>query len=60
MNCPILHAMATGALFLMLVGTASAEPTFESRKKCYTCHKSQGESWNNTLHRKAGETFEKS
>lgn len=60
MNCPILHAMATGALFPMLASTLSAEPTFESQKKGYNCQKSQGESWNNTLHRKAGEAFEKS
>jgi len=33
-NCPNLHAITTGALFLMFVGTASAEPMFESRKKC--------------------------
>ena len=57
MNHPILHAMAIATVCLVWAGTASAEPTFEGRKKCYNCHKSQGESWDNTLHAKAIESL---
>jgi hypothetical protein len=44
MNHPILHTVVATAVLLVLTGTASAEPMFEGRKKCYNCYKSQGES----------------
>jgi len=49
------HAvLAVAALFVFLAGTAMAEDFgFEGRKKCYNCHKSQGESWDKTAHAKA-------
>ena len=53
MNHPMTIALAATALFAVLVGTASAEGTFEGRKKCYNCHKGEGESWDKTLHAKA-------
>lgn len=57
MNHPILHTIAAVAVFLMVADTALAEGTFEGRKKCYNCHKSQGESWDKTLHAKAIESL---
>ncbi len=53
MNHPMTIALAATALFAVLVGTAAAEGTFEGRKKCYNCHKGEGESWDKTLHAKA-------
>lgn len=57
MNRPIMHAMAGIGVFLVLVGTAWTAGTFEGRKKCYNFHKSQGESWDKTLHAKAIESL---
>jgi hypothetical protein len=56
-NYRVVSAFAAAAVFLVLAGTASAEGTFEGRKKCYNCHKSQGESWDKTLHAKAMESL---
>lgn len=44
---------ATGALFAFLSGTVAAEPAYEGRKKCGSCHRSQFESWDKTAHAKA-------
>lgn len=44
---------ATAALFAVLSGIASAEPAYEGRKKCGSCHRSQLESWEKTAHAKA-------
>ncbi len=57
MNHLILRTISVTIVCLALAGTASAEPTFEGRKKCYNCHKSQGESWEKTLHAKAIESL---
>jgi hypothetical protein len=48
-----VFAFVAAAVFLAVAGTASAQGTFEGRKKCYNCHKSQVESWEKTLHGKA-------
>lgn len=54
MNHPTTYILAAAALLIaILVGSAAAEPFFEGRKKCYNCHKSQGESWDKTAHAKA-------
>ena len=53
MNHPMTHALAAAAVFAILAGSAAAEPEFEGRKKCSSCHKSQGESWAETAHAKA-------
>ncbi len=53
----ILFAFAAAAVFLAVAGTASAEGTFEGRKKCYNCHKGEGESWDKTGHGKAMESL---
>jgi hypothetical protein len=52
-----LYCIAATAALLVVVGAAWAEGTFEGRKKCYNCHKSQGESWDKTLHAKAMESL---
>lgn len=57
MNHPMMHAFAAAALFSILAGTAAAEGIFEGRKKCYNCHKSNGESWDKTAHAKAIESL---
>ena len=54
MNIRVVSALAATAVFLVLAGTATADDfMFEGRKKCYNCHKSEGESWDKTLHAKA-------
>lgn len=57
MNQRMVFAFVAAAVFLAVAGTASAQGTFEGRKKCYNCHKSQGESWDKTLHGKAMESL---
>jgi len=52
-NHPMTHALAAAAVFVILAGSAAAEPMYEGRKKCANCHKSQGESWAETAHAKA-------
>lgn len=52
-----LYSIAAIVVFLVMAGTVSAEGTFEGRKKCYNCHKSQGVSWEKTLHAKAMESL---
>ena len=44
--------LAAAAKFALLSGSASAQ-SFEGRKKCSSCHKSQAESWSQTAHAKA-------
>ncbi len=56
----IVFAFVAATVFLAVAGTASAQGTFEGRKKCYNCHKSQGESWDKTLHGKAMESLKPS
>jgi hypothetical protein len=53
----MVHIFAAAAVLLVMAGTASAEGTFEGRKKCYNCHKSEGESWDKTAHAKAMESL---
>ena len=57
MNHPMMHVLAGAALLAIFAGTAAAEGTFEGRKKCYNCHKGEGESWDKTLHAKAIESL---
>jgi hypothetical protein len=53
-NYPKIPILAGATLFVILTGTAAADDfMFEGRKKCYNCHKSQGESWDKTAHAKA-------
>ena len=44
MNHRMTLALAAAALFAVMAGSASAQ-SFEGRKKCSSCHKSQAESW---------------
>ncbi|MEK7269085.1 MAG: cytochrome c-550 CycA [Nitrospirota bacterium] len=53
MTHPMTHALAAAAVFVILAGSAAAEPAFEGRKKCSSCHKSQADSWGETAHAKA-------
>ena len=48
----IVRALAAVAL-LALSATVVAEPAYEGRRKCASCHKSQGDSWSETAHAKA-------
>jgi hypothetical protein len=48
-----LYVLAAATLFAVFSGSASAEPGFDGRKKCSSCHKSQAESWGDTAHAKA-------
>jgi len=57
-NYRVVTAFAAAAVLLVLAGTASAEGTFEGRKKCYNCHKSEGLSWKKSLHAKAMESLQ--
>ncbi|DAC61267.1 MAG TPA: cytochrome C554, partial [Candidatus Poseidoniales archaeon] len=41
MRHPVTYALAAVALFAFLAGNAAADPKFEGRKKCSSCHKSQ-------------------
>ena len=48
------YAIAAVALFAFLSGNVvAADPKFEGRKKCSSCHKSQAKSWKKTAHAKA-------
>ena len=54
MKHPMTYAIAAVALFAFLSGNvAAADPKFEGRKKCSSCHKSQAKSWKKTAHAKA-------
>lgn len=53
MRHPVTFAIAAAALFTFLAGNAVADPKFEGRKKCSSCHKSQAKSWKKTAHAKA-------
>jgi hypothetical protein len=53
MRHPVTYALAAVALFAFLSGGAVADPKFEGRKKCSSCHKSQAKSWKKTAHAKA-------
>lgn len=44
---------ALAALVVALPAAVAAEPAYEGRKKCSSCHKSQAESWSETAHAKA-------
>ncbi len=57
MNYRILCGLAATAVFLVMAGTASADGMFEGRKKCFNCHKGEGEAWEKTLHGKAMESL---
>lgn len=45
-----LRALAALVLLGGLVAAAGAEPNYEGRKKCGSCHRSQLESWEKTAH----------
>jgi hypothetical protein len=53
MRHPVTYALVAVALFAFLSGGAVADPKFEGRKKCSSCHKSQAKSWKKTAHAKA-------
>jgi len=53
MRHPVTYALAAVALFAFLAGNAAADPKFEGRKKCSSCHKSQAKSWKKSSHAKA-------
>jgi hypothetical protein len=52
MSHRITLALAAAAMLAVMCGTASAQ-SYEGRKKCSSCHKSQAESWGDTAHAKA-------
>ena len=52
MRHSLTFALATAAMFAVLSASATAQ-SFEGRKKCSSCHKSQAESWGQTAHSKA-------
>ena len=47
MSHRMTFALAAAALFAVISGSAAAQ-SFEGRKKCSSCHKSQAESWGDT------------
>ena len=49
-------ALAGAAMLAVLSGSVLADK-YEGRKKCSSCHKSQGESWDTTAHAKAMESL---
>ncbi len=53
MISPFARGFATALLLAGVVTTLAAEPAYEGRKKCASCHKSQGDSWSETAHAKA-------
>ena len=52
MSHRMTFVLAAAALFAVISGSATAQ-SFEGRKKCSSCHKSQAESWGETAHAKA-------
>ena len=52
MRHSLTFALAAAAMFAVLSASATAQ-SFEGRKKCSSCHKSQAESWGDTAHAKA-------
>lgn len=56
MRDSLIVALAATAMLAVLSTGASAQK-FEGRKKCASCHKSQGESWSETAHAKAMESL---
>jgi len=56
MKHPITYILAIMAMFAFFSGTVLAD-TFEGRKKCSSCHKSQAKSWGETAHAKAMESL---
>lgn len=53
MSARIARVLAATALLAGVLATAVAGPSFEGRKKCSSCHRSQFESWEKTVHAKA-------
>ncbi len=53
MSSRLVQVFAAVALLAGFVATAAAEPTYEGRKKCGSCHRSELESWEKTAHAKA-------
>ena len=49
---PMTFALAAAAMLAVFAGSAAAQ-SFEGRKKCSSCHKSQAQSWSETAHAKA-------
>src|SRR5688500_4134188 len=56
MSHRITLALAAAAMLAVMCGPAAAQ-SFEGRKKCSSCHKSQAESWGDTAHAKAMESL---
>lgn len=52
MKHPITYILALIALFAFYTSAVMAD-TYEGRKKCSSCHKSQAKSWGSTAHAKA-------
>ena len=59
MSHRMTFALAAAALFAVISGSAAAQ-SFEGRKKCSSCHKSQAESWGDTAHAKAMDSLKPS
>ncbi|HVV70814.1 MAG TPA: cytochrome c family protein, partial [Verrucomicrobiae bacterium] len=53
---PMTFALAAAAMLAVFAGSANAQ-SFEGRKKCSSCHKSQAQSWGETAHAKAMESL---
>ena len=53
---PIIHILAILAMTAFFSGTVLAD-SYEGRKKCSSCHKSQAKSWRDTAHGKAMESL---
>ena len=56
MRQSMTFALAGAAMLAVLSGSVLADK-YEGRKKCSSCHKSQGESWGTTAHAKAMESL---
>lgn len=52
-RAPSRCALTVLVLLAVLVGAAAAEPRYEGRKKCGSCHRSQLQSWEKTSHAQA-------
>jgi len=56
MKHPLTYILALVAMFAFFSGAAIAD-SYEGRKKCSSCHKSQAKSWKDTAHAKAMESL---
>ncbi|MDW7643119.1 MAG: cytochrome c-550 CycA [Nitrosomonadaceae bacterium] len=58
MKYTVTYTLASAVFLFSLFGNAIAEPGYDGRKKCSSCHKSQAESWLQTAHAKAMKSLE--